>query len=384
MITPTAPVRQYDRQSAPGSSFHSDSSNLDIIRATAVLSVFFAHLYDIWTGKESMIGWHFAQMGVLVFFVHTSMVLMLSLERTKLEGKALFGSFYLRRFFRIYPFSMFCVTLAMVLGRAPEMAAPIRHWHWLEYLSNLMLTTNLTYTDNMVGGLWTLPLEVQMYVALPFLFLLGRGRSTGAIALLWVLSVPLAILQLHTSGRLSVLGYAPCFIAGVIAWKLSLRVNRRFSGWLWPSAFIATWPLFFVATHENNMYFRWLFCLGLGLTIPWFQEIQFAPLKVAAHFVAKYSYGIYLSHIAVIMWVSSLPVPVASRVVILALLAVIVPIAVFYLIEHPMIGVGQKLAKHIFHQPSGLSGSPLAVSITTVEWPKSQSSSSRKKPAEQA
>ena len=359
MSTPTTPAPQQDRQPAPSSSFHSGSSNLDVIRATAVMSVFFAHLHDIWTGKESMIGWHFAQMGVLIFFVHTSMVLMLSLERTKLAGKALFGSFYMRRFFRIYPFSMFCVTLAMVLGRAPEMAAPIRHWHWPEYLSNLMLATNLTYTDNMVGGLWTLPLEVQMYFVLPFLFLLGRGRSTGTIMLLWGMSIPLAILQLHTSARLSVLGYAPCFISGVIAWKLSLRVNRRLPGWVWPFAFIASWPLFFVATHESNMYFRWLFCLGLGLTIPWFQEIQFPPLKAAAHFVAKYSYGIYLSHIALIMWVSGLPVPLASRVVILAVLAVIAPIAVFHLIEHPMIAAGQKLAKRLFDRPSGLSGGRL-------------------------
>jgi len=307
MSTLITSAHQHDQRSAPGSSFHSDSSNLDLIRATAVLSVFFAHLYDMWTGERSFLGWHFAQMGVLIFFVHTSMVLMLSLERTKLRGKALFGSFYLRRFFRIYPFSMFSVTLAMVLSRAPEMAAPIRHWHWSEYLSNLMLTTNLTFTDNMVGGLWTLPLEVQMYVTLPFLFLLGRARSTGAIMLLWVLSVPLAILQMHTSGRLNVLGYAPCFIAGVIAWKLSLWVKRRLPGGLWPFAFMATWPLFFMATHENNMYFRWLFCLGLGLTIPWFQEIRFPPLRVAAHFVAKYSYGIYLSHVAVIMWSLGLP-----------------------------------------------------------------------------
>src|SRR5579862_7304253 len=81
----------------PTSSFRSDSSNLDMIRAMAVLSVFFAHLHDLLAGNHALLGWHLAQMGVLIFFVHTSMVLMLSLERTKLEGKALFGAFYLRR-----------------------------------------------------------------------------------------------------------------------------------------------------------------------------------------------------------------------------------------------------------------------------------------------
>jgi peptidoglycan/LPS O-acetylase OafA/YrhL len=202
--------------------------------------------------------------------------------------------------------------------------------------------------------------QVQMYVTLPFLFLLGRTRSTRFIMLVWALSIPLAILQLHTTGRLNVLGYTPCFIAGVIAWKLSLSVKRRLSGALWPFAFVATWPLFFVATHGNDMYFRWLFCLGLGLAIPWFQEVHFPPLKVAAHFVAKYSYGIYLSHVAVIMWCSGLPIPLATTWIILGALAVIVPVAVFHWIEHPMIVVGQKLTNRIFSEPADQSQPRLA------------------------
>jgi peptidoglycan/LPS O-acetylase OafA/YrhL len=59
----SAPVR---------SSFHADSPNLDLVRATAVLCVFFAHLYEIATDHRSDLAWHFAQIGVLMFFVHTS------------------------------------------------------------------------------------------------------------------------------------------------------------------------------------------------------------------------------------------------------------------------------------------------------------------------
>ena len=164
-------------------------------------------------------------MGVLIFLMHTSFVLMLSLERSKVTGKSMFADFYLRRLFRLYPLSVICVTIAMVLHASPDLGATGRHWKWTEYLSNLALTTNLTYSDNMVGGLWTLPLEVQMYVALPFLFLIGRARHWSILALLWVAAIPLAILQLNTSARLNVLGYAPCFIAGV--WLGSSRASFR-------------------------------------------------------------------------------------------------------------------------------------------------------------
>jgi peptidoglycan/LPS O-acetylase OafA/YrhL len=333
----------------PLSSFRSDSHNLDIIRAVAVLSVFFAHLHDVVTGNnQSVLAWHFAQMGVLIFFVHTSMVLMLSLERTRLQGRALFGSFYLRRLFRIYPLSMFCVTCAMILNRSPEVGVSVRHWRWPEYFANLTLTTNLTYTDAMVGGLWTLPLEVQMYLILPFLFLLGRSRPRTALFLLWIASLPLAILQLHTTGRLNVLGYAPCFIAGVIAWKLSLSAPRRFAGWLWPLGFVATWPFFFMATRQNDMYYRWAFCLALGFAIPFFQEIPFRPVRAVAHVVAKYSYGIYLSHIAIILWTFSLPVSTAVKWAVFVPLAVITPVAMYHLIEHPLIAVGQTVNERVF------------------------------------
>lgn len=334
----------------PRSSFRSDSGNLDLIRGVAVMSVFLAHLVEIAGGRETAFGWHFAQMGVLTFFVHTSMVLMLSLERTRLEGRQLLGSFYLRRLFRIYPFSMLCVTVAMLLHRTPEVAHPLRYWTWPEFLSNLALTTNLTYTDNMVGGLWTLPLEVQMYITLPFLFLLGRRSGLPFLGSLWILSVGGALIQPQISGRLGVVSYAPCFIAGVIAWKISTLARRRLRGWLWPFGFAATWPIFLAAQHGSDMPFRWAFCLMLGLLIPWFEEIQFQPLRKVAHFFAKYSYGFYLSHIALMLWSFALPVPRLLQWTILTALAFGVPVAVFHLVENPMIQVGQRLVSWIFSE----------------------------------
>ncbi len=337
------------------SSFRSNSSNLDIIRAVAVMSVFFAHLRGLLMREESLTAWHFAQMGVLTFFVHTSMVLMFSLERTQLFGRDRFLSFYLRRIFRIYPLSIFCVTVAMVTHRTPDILDPFAYWTGKQYFVNLALLTNLFYVRNMVGGLWTLPIEVQMYVTLPFLFLLGRRWGLCGLMPLWILSVPLAMLQLHYTQRLNMLGFAPCFIGGVISWNLSTRVPRRLPGWLWPFAFVATWPVFFAAQHETDMPFRWAFCFLLGLSIPWFQEINCAPLQWLAHVLAKYSYGVYLSHIGVILWCFSLPVPRVVQWVVFLPLAFVVPFALFHLVEDPMIKAGQRLSNRMFRDSSAIT-----------------------------
>lgn len=343
---PVTAVEKTEHRPA-SSSFHAGSANLDLIRAFAVLCVFFGHLLPLAFHRDSLFEWRFAQMGVLIFFVHTSFVLMLSLERSPQTRWGVFGAFYLRRFFRLYPLSMFCVTIAFLLGVNPDIAAPFRHWTWGQYLSNMALTINLTYTDHMVGGLWTLPLEVQMYIVLPFLFLWAGRRPFKYLIALWVLCIPVAMLQPHVSGRLDVLGYAPCFVAGVIAWRLSRSAARRLTGWLWPAAFVATWPAFLIATHKNEMYYRWAFCLLLGFALPWFRELPFRPLTLIAKYVAKYSYGIYLTHIAVMLFCFGLPMPLQDKWLIFLCLAVICPIAVYHCVEQPMIEMGRKFSNRL-------------------------------------
>ena len=240
---------------------------------------------------------------------------MLSLERARTDGAALFGSFYLRRFFRLYPLSMFCVTAGL---RSRHQSAPGRGDPPLDggrSISPIWRSPSIcTYTDEMVGGLWTLPLEVQMYVALPFLYLASRAAPV------WRLGPHLA--RLHSPRDPAAgdewpavrLAYAPCFVAGVLAWRLSKSLRRRIPGWLWPVAFAATWTVFLVAPREAALYFRWAFCLTLGLAIPWFEEMRVRPLVRSTHLIAKYSYGIYLSHVAVMLVSFHLPDTAAGAV----------------------------------------------------------------------
>jgi peptidoglycan/LPS O-acetylase OafA/YrhL len=320
-------------------------ANLDLLRSVAVLSVFFSHLHDIVTGRETEVAWHFGQIGVLIFFVHTSLVLMESMERLGLEGRPFFSSFYVRRWFRIYPLSIFCVLSVYAFHIPPGVNQVARSWNVKELLANLSLTQNLFYKDSMVGGLWTLPLEVQMYIALPILFVVFRKRPLAWLFALWVVTVPIALVQPRISGRLDVVGYVPCFLGGVLAWRMSQSVKPKLPGWLWPLGFAAVCPVWMLASRQYNMFYRWAFCLVLGSAIPWFRQVDWNWLTVPAKLVARYSYGIYLSHIALMMlcfrglvWHSG-----AAMWVAFVALALGTPVAMYHLLEHPMIGIGRNV-----------------------------------------
>ncbi len=260
--------------------------NLDFLRAVAVLLVLAAHVAG-YTIRTNAMSFALGQLGVMLFFVHTSLVLMQSLERQQLAGAALFRVFYLQRACRIYPLAV--VTL---LGIYFLMDA---QWTPFELVANLLLVQNLVYARYMSSVLWTLCLEVQMYLLLPVLFLLLRRKSLRWPLALWAVSVPLALLQPLVSARLNVIEFAPCFLAGVLAWRLQGR--ERLPGWLWP-VFLTLASAGFVAYAEPraNNYGRWLVCLAVGLALPCLREMQAPRLNRASKFIAKYSYGIYLFH----------------------------------------------------------------------------------------
>ena len=148
-----------------------DSANLDVLRATAVLMVFCHHLLEYGYFSERRVN-GMGQFGVLIFFVHTSLVLMMSMER---NSGAL--NFYIRRFFRIYPLSIAVVAMVVVLHIPSN---PAREYTWMgasNLLSNFALTMNLTHSPMALAPLWSLPIEVQMYLVLPLLFLVTRIKK---------------------------------------------------------------------------------------------------------------------------------------------------------------------------------------------------------------
>src|SRR4051812_14701021 len=163
--------------------------NLDLLRALAVSSVLAFHL--MLSQHVQGVSW-LGRLGVLAFFVHTSVVLLNSLERTGQE-RGWIGTFYLRRAFRIYPLSVATVCLVLAIG-IPSMvpvAGLVQAYArpgWLTIATNLLLVQNLAGQPDVASVLWTLPLEVQMYAVLPLCWLAAR-RGVGSALVLLLLSV---------------------------------------------------------------------------------------------------------------------------------------------------------------------------------------------------
>lgn len=335
------------------------SANLDLLRAVAVLLVLAQHLLIRfqWAGKLGIGAPTIGTFGVLLFFVHTCLVLMYSMERSKLGGERLVANFYARRIFRIYPLSMIAVMAAVALrldsgvngiaglSRAGTVAAG-------RIVSNLLLVQNVIKPGSIVNVLWSLPYEIQMYVFLPFLFLWIRGRRNAlrSLSILWTLSLAVALAHRWVAGnpmlfpydRLGILQFVPCFLPGVIAFVLPHA--PRLKSLLWLPFILVLACLYAIFPYTQT---GWILCLILGFAIPSFGEIKTGWLRWISNRIATYSYGIYLSHQFCIWLVADVlsSWPAWIKFPVLAVLLIGIPVALYHAIEKPMIGVGVRVAE---------------------------------------
>jgi peptidoglycan/LPS O-acetylase OafA/YrhL len=341
-----------------------DSANLDFLRACAVLTVYFGHALQTFH-IEKVIGratiYDFAQTGVLIFFVHTSLVLMLSLKRLQIPSlRRLFTVFYVRRIFRIYPLSI-ATVLIMLAAHVPAFAT--RQYSWpgsFAVLSNLTLTQNLTRSRSYPDVLWSLPYEVQMYVVLPVLFVLLLRFSSWWVPIgLWALDVALIVLMWKLTptdanqwvkGIPLLLQYSPCFLAGIVGYRLWFVARMELPFFGWPIVITSCVALRVLAEATSipqaTTLSKWFACLLLGLAVPQFRELGRGWIRTFAAIVAKYSYGIYLSH-SVVFWIAFILLrdkPFWLQSGVCLALSVLFPLAMYHGVEKPMIGVGVSIA----------------------------------------
>jgi peptidoglycan/LPS O-acetylase OafA/YrhL len=322
--------------------------NLDILRAVAVLMVLVAHCLPA-SPKQQAVG----RYGVLMFFVHTALVLLLSLERQMGACRPALR-FYVQRAFRIYPLSILCVLVTLAF-RISWPYAVFPHFSGASIAANLLLVQNALGDDSSVSPpLWSLPYEVQMYAVLPavFWFLRARGTSRAAVLVLVSLALPLTEALTRPFPGLVITRFVPCFTGGALAY-CGYRARRRLAWWLWPAVVFGLGLLYWALGHTAPG--EWFVCMALGLLIPAFREVPHNLLSKAAGEVARYSYGIYLCH-APLLWLCFqrlTGLPIAVRWALFGSLMFIVPIALYRLVEEPMIAAGKAISSRMSASPRG-------------------------------
>jgi peptidoglycan/LPS O-acetylase OafA/YrhL len=299
-------------------------------------------------GETGELAQAIGRFGVIVFFFHTSFVLQQSLDSPD-QGTALWAlRFYLRRAFRIYPLAI-VVILAALACRVPFAPWDL-NWtpprNLVTVFANLTLTQNLIGASPVIGPLWSLPLEVQMYALLPLIFvLMAKSRWKAYQAALWAVASAAALALYSRTGHLNLLAFVPCFLSGVLSYKLAGSWSPRWNPGVWILAIAAVSVIGFRFT--LNIPMEWAACLALALIFPAVRDSRARWLTVPAHYVAQYSYGIYLFHVFA-LWigfrVSRVP---AMQVSLSIAITAILSVAAFHYVEQPLIQAGKSVAKRL-------------------------------------
>ncbi|MFA7605112.1 MAG: acyltransferase [Rhodocyclaceae bacterium] len=209
--------------------------SIELLRGGAALLVVLAHYRDMLGLEYWAVNFTFT--GVDLFFVLSGFVFAPYLHGRRLDPIP----FYIRRFFRLYPLYIVAVLLYAALhlhqnsGNAGHTLTLI-----LKHALFLHTTQDIATAFSLNPAFWSLPPEVEFYLVLPLLCLLGghpgRALSIAACALILHLALAAASFSTaqpaatHTTTLPALLlvhlpGLLVEFMLGTLAWQLNRRLR---------------------------------------------------------------------------------------------------------------------------------------------------------------
>ncbi|MEI7732787.1 MAG: acyltransferase [Verrucomicrobiota bacterium] len=235
---------------------------IDGLRFVAIMSVIIYHLHDYWIKKPvvaryeeglgrfievlALQGWF----GVQLFFVISGFILTLPFAAHHLEGRPAVGikSYFLRRLTRLEPTYLINLLLiftllivvnhASFLGLLPNLGASAIYQHGL--LFGTMSTVNFVT--------WSLEVEVQFYILMPFFSLVFLVKTHWIRVLLLVPAMLFfAFVEKHklVSG-FCLLSHLQYFFAGILLADIYLTTLKNCQAalsWTWDFVAATSWIL---------------------------------------------------------------------------------------------------------------------------------------------
>ncbi|MEO8677587.1 MAG: acyltransferase [Vicinamibacterales bacterium] len=299
---------------------------IDALRGLAILAVILVHAHGAVAADSAWLQELMAAgaRGVQLFYIASALTLCLSWSARGAREDSPLRNFYLRRLFRIVP--MFYLAIAVYLalyGLAPRYYAPngVR-WYYVPLTALFLNGFHPETITSVVPGGWSIVVEMTFYLVLPFL--LRSVRSLGVLIALFLVSLLLAQIaggaayaifrhsyppeQLYlvdTLATLNFLSQFPVFVLGMIAYWFFMRPAAAAVGAWAGVALFAVWIVGwtslrhvpFAAVLSQPIAMGAVFAL-LALALA--RRPVFALVNPLTIQIGKLSFGMYLSHFAVI------------------------------------------------------------------------------------
>jgi peptidoglycan/LPS O-acetylase OafA/YrhL len=229
------------------------NNNFGLLRLIAAGLVFLSHSYDIMGISEKELlkqpthnGYVFSTFGLIMFFTMSGFLVCKSLVTS---GSII--QYGVNRFLRIWPALAACVILIILVPGLIFTTLPpavfLTHPQTLFFLfKNISLTgTSLWLPDvfnntSIDSSLWTIPMEVRLYLLLiPFFYIKKQHRKLCiAVLLLLILLIQIlfpsdtALEKIFGHSLNMMLRFGTCFFLGVGVYLYKEKLPFRFSIWI--------------------------------------------------------------------------------------------------------------------------------------------------------
>lgn len=278
-------------------------NNFDLLRIVAALQVTLVHANEHLKLHSQVIDVLQIFPGFPIFFVISGFLVSASYERSSLRA------YWLNRAVRIFPGLWACLAVSILVAALWGVSfANSETLPWLAAQLSIAQFYNPDFlrgfgTGVLNGSLWTIPVELQFYIALPVIYAALRSRGALLIAIAVLIVVNQAYVNRDSDGiamkliGVSVVPYLYMFLLGVL-----LQRNREFIGRvlagravIWLVAYTAaSGAMAAIGLRVTGNYLNPLSAILLALTTI---AIAYShPIRLPHDL----SYGLYLYHMVVI------------------------------------------------------------------------------------
>jgi len=346
------------------------SNNFNAVRLLAALLVIYAHSYAFtgqaeWVARKSGVT-HAGELSVVVFFFISGALITKSLD-----GGRSIGGYAIKRVMRIYPALILCCFLvpyvfSWMFGGA-SFSEILGSKEALKYFTtNSLGVWSLyfvpgvfeTHPDKALNGsLWSITLELRLYLALGVLSLLGlmKEKSVQCLVLLFLIlclalvpdKVPLLGSNPALYGTPAYPAFSIIFLVGGLFYLLEDKIAFR------PVALIIFFAVVMIwANKAGFVDLKRFVIFGLSIAVAmWLATL--GPLVRRLPIMHDYSYGVYLygwpsQQIAYSILVDFRVHPTALAISAIAMpLALLLAALSWHLLERPSLNFGHRFARQL-------------------------------------